>query len=137
MKELELKFLQFCPHMSTRKKSILDMHLKLQNYIDLIESTGLLREDNVTVSETVTHRTIRECFIWAQRKTTSDKVSVQNEEESLKELGFYEFLESLVLMAHRVYGGDSVGDASELGSQLARLIDVLLAKSTRLKNRFQ
>ena len=132
MKELELKFLQFCPHMSTKKKSILDMHLELQQYTDLVGSSGLLREDDVTVQASITHRTIRECFIWAQRKTTTGRASVGAEENSLTELGFYEFLESLALMAHRVYAGHPEwtggrgAHAEHLSAQLDALVDVLL-----------
>jgi hypothetical protein len=132
MRDLEFKFLEYCPHQLTKKKSILDMHLTLQQYTDLVESTGLLREDDVTVRASITHRTIRECFIWAQRKTTDDRATVKNEEDSLTELGFYEFLESLALMAHRVYAGHpewtkgrGVG-AEHLSAQLDALIDVLL-----------
>ena len=133
MQDLELKFLKFCPHMSTKKKSILNMHLNLQNYIDLIESTGLLREDDVTVSVSVTHRTIRECFIWSQRKTTEDKASIRSEEDSLTEMGFYEFLESLALMAHRIFAehpewtGGRNTNAEHLSEQLDALIDLLVA----------
>lgn len=61
----------------------------MDGYIELIESSGLLREDDVLVTVSTTHRVIRECFIWSQRKATGDHSNVHQEEQSLNKMDFW------------------------------------------------
>ena len=131
MQELEEKFRQFCHH-NQKKKDIRKLHMFIDGYIDFVESSGLLREDDVLVTASTTHRVIRECFIWSQRKTTHDKTSVVAEEQSLNKMDFNEFLESLALLAHRTFAEQeefahaSGSHAEHLREQLLALLDVLL-----------
>ena len=130
MLELENKFRMYCKH---RKKNVRRMHLTMDGYIELIESSGLLREDDVLVTVSTTHRVIRECFIWSQRKATGDHSNVHQEEQSLNKMDFGEFLESLALLAYRTYFEHpewlhvSGAHAEHLGVKLEELLNVLLA----------
>jgi hypothetical protein len=130
MTELEEKFRYYCNH---RKKNVRKMHLTMDGYIALIESSGLLREDDVLVTASTTHRVIKECFVWSQRKSTNDHHGVLAEEQSLNRMDFNEFLESLALLAHRTFSQHpdwthvSGAEAKHLGVQLAALLALLLA----------
>ena len=131
MPELESKFTQFCLR---KKKNIKKMYLKLEQFISMIESTGLLTSSDVLVNASATHRMVRESFVWSQRKDTQDHHSVNKEEESLIQMSFTEFLESLALLAHRIFSTHpefthaTGSHAEHLAEQLRAFLDILLAE---------
>ena len=132
MPELKEKFTRYC----LRKKENIDrMFLHLEQYIALVESTGLLTASDVLVNASATHRMVRECFVWSQRKAVQreSQSSVNHEEESLIKMDFKEFLESLALLAHRTFSSHEDfahaqgSHAEHLAEQLRAFLDVLLA----------
>jgi hypothetical protein len=131
MAELESKFTKY---VYRKKKNIKNMFLTLDDYTRLIESTGLLTSADVLVNASATYRMVRECFVWSQRKSTDEHSSVSHEEESLARMDFKEFLESLALMAHRIFSSHDKfkhatgSHAEHLSQQLSEFLDILIAK---------
>ena len=110
------------------------MYLKLDQFVALIDSTGVLTSCDVLVNASATHRMVRESFVWSQRKDTHDHHSVNKEEESLILMSFNEFLESLALLSHRIFSSHpdfthaTGSHAEHLAEQLRAFLNVLLAE---------
>ena len=135
MPELEAKFRAFCVR---KKKNIKKMYLKLDQFVALVESTGVLTSCDVLVNASATHRMVRESFVWSQRKDTQDHHTVNKEEESLILMSFNEFLESLALLGHRIFCSHpdfthaTGSHAEDLAVQLRAFLNVLLVERREL-----
>eukprot|EP00949_MAST-11_sp_MAST-11-sp1_P001463 g1463.t1 len=93
------------------------MALSIAEFESLIEHAGLLDDKDVT------RRTVREVFVWSQRRNAGAEKSVRREEQSLEEMEFFEFLESVALLAIRKYQQD---EEASLQYKLEQTVRALL-----------
>ena len=96
----------FYSHCAKKHQDIHKMALSIAEFESLIEHAGLLDEKDVT------RRTVREVFVWSQRRNAGAEKSVRREEQSLEEMEFFEFLESVALLAIRKYQQDEEASSS-------------------------
>ena len=95
----------------------------MDDFVALIESKGLL-----SGSHNVSRMTVKEAYVWSQRRTTSTHAKVEHEEKSLQRMDFYEFLEALALMAVRMHSDPFQHGKMPLHEKLQILIDHLLGR---------
>ena len=95
----------------------------MDDFIALIESKGLL-----SGSHNVSRMTVKEAYVWSQRRTTSVHAKVEHEEKSLRRMDFYEFLEALALLAVRMHSDPFQHGKMHLHEKLEILIDYLLGR---------
>ena len=99
------------------------MYMVLDDFMTLIEQKGLLSS-----SHNISRMTVKEAYVWSQRRTTSTHAKVEREETSLQRMDFYEFLEALALMAVRMHSDPFQHGKMPLHEKLEILIDHLLGR---------
>ena len=99
------------------------LYMDLADFEALIDSKGLLSGHHA-----VSRMTVKEAYVWSQRRATSTHAAVQHEEKSLQRMDFYEFLEALALMAVRMHSDQSKHRGMSLHDKLETLIDYILGR---------
>ncbi len=99
------------------------LYMVMDDFMVLIEAKGLL-----SGTHNVSRMTVKEAYVWSQRRTTSTHAKVEHEEKSLRRMDFYEFLEALALLAVRMHSDPFQHGKMPLHEKLEILIDHLLGR---------